>query len=430
VDDSDCRLNGTDSAGICVVTVNSSLAGQFTAEAAVSLVVDSITLVRSESASVTYVDAQVAVTPESAVNGITEAHTFTISVSQNDSSGWLPVGGVVPAFTFSDPAPQILENTCAAGTDINGACILVIKSATAGTYQVTASSGVSVSGVLVERSASAQKVYAAGSLRWSKVDQSGSFLGGAAFEVCRVQDRFGSLISAECYPVADNQSPDEDPLEGKFSLSDLALGSWTIRETLAPAGYLGDYVRLETLALDVDWLDGVVESPWVNSYLSNGQITPTGTTCEQFVSGTAGDLTQVLYGVKAGKINNVAPGVFFYYTKVTATGSDPFSVEIRQVNDHPGFANFMVQNLSNIRLYNADCTTAMNFSATYAAGQVVLNINSAAPGQEYIVSVKYETGSVVGSPLPNPSTVQYDFYTVVDGMVVDQDADGVKLKRK
>src|SRR5262249_19070134 len=36
-----------------------------------------------------------------------------------------------------------------------------------------------------------------------------------------------------------------------------------------------------------------------------GKIAPTATTCQNFTGGTAGDLTQLLYGVKSNKINSV-----------------------------------------------------------------------------------------------------------------------------
>src|SRR5262249_6574401 len=47
------------------------------------------------------------------------------------------------------------------------------------------------------------------------------------------------------------------------------------------------------------------------------QITPTGTTCEQFLGGSAGILGEVDYQT-GGKtiIQNAQPGVFFYYVQV------------------------------------------------------------------------------------------------------------------
>src|SRR5207253_4783926 len=48
------------------------------------------------------------------------------------------------------------------------------------------------------------------------------------------------------------------------------------------------------------------------------QITPTGTTCQQFRDGSAGTLNTLQYTVKSGKVSSVSPGVFFYWVKVTA----------------------------------------------------------------------------------------------------------------
>ena len=45
-----------------------------------------------------------------------------------------------------------------------------------------------------------------------------------------------------------------------------------------------------------------------------------------------------------------------------------------------------------------------------------------------VLSIKYETSGVVGSP--EPGTVHYDYSTLVDGLLVDRDLDGVYLKKK
>src|SRR5262249_2002469 len=57
------------------------------------------------------------------------------------------------------------------------------------------------------------------------------------------------------------------------------------------------------------------------------KITPTGTTCTQFRDGTAETLSSLNYSVKNGKINQVSPGVFFYWLKVTVpAGNNSFSI--------------------------------------------------------------------------------------------------------
>ena len=80
-------------------------------------------------------------------------------------------------------------------------------------------------------------------------------------------------------------------------------------------------------------------------------------TCSDFVLGTASDLTQVLYGVKGGKISNAAPGVLFYYTHVTAPVAS-FTILIDQANNNGAFPLFATHN-AQVNFYNgADCSNA------------------------------------------------------------------------
>src|SRR5262249_7306793 len=159
-----------------------------------------------------------------------------------------------------------------------------------------------------------------------------------------------------------------------------------------------------------------------------GKIAPTATTCQDFTGGTAGDLTQVLYGVKNGKINNVAPGVLFYYSSVTAPASD-FMIEIVQTITPPILPPFGIQQ-GQVRLYNADCSNSSLSTFTVMGGVITITVHGATPGATYIVGVKYTPGTVVGSPVPSPSTVHYDFSTDVNGVLVSADPDGLDLAKK
>src|SRR5262249_12261882 len=124
-----------------------------------------------------------------------------------------------------------------------------------------------------------------------------------------------------------------------------------------------------------------------------GQITPTATTCQNFTGGTAGDLTQLLYGVKSQKINNVAPRVFFYYSKVTAPASS-FTIQIVQTNNNATVPLFGIQQ-GQVRLYNADCSNSSLSTFTTSGGVITITVTGATPGAAFIVGVKYNPGSVV-----------------------------------
>lgn len=238
----------------------------------------------------------------------------------------------------------------------------------------------------------------AGSLRWTKVDGAGQPLGGATFQVCRTLDRFGAAVSGECQSVADNGPADSDPAAGAFRLSALALGTFSVQETAAPAGYNLD-TTIQTAATDLTTPNGVIAPPFVNVRPATGQLAPTQTTCQDYQAGSAANQTEALYGVKNGLINNVAPGVFFYYSRVTAPAAS-FTIQVQQTGNFTPL--FAVQNNNQVRLYNADCSVSAQLAGyTAANGQAALNVSGAAPGQVFVVSIKYDASSVSGQPAPS-----------------------------
>ena len=71
-----------------------------------------------------------------------------------------------------------------------------------------------------------------GSLAWVKQDAKGSLLGGATF---RVTGPFGYDMT-----VLDDSALDADKTAGQFKVLGLKLGTYTVTETVAPAGYILD----------------------------------------------------------------------------------------------------------------------------------------------------------------------------------------------
>jgi hypothetical protein len=147
------------------------------------------------------------------------------------------------------------------------------------------------------------------------------------------------------------------------------------------------------------------------------QIAPTATTCADFRDGNAGDLSQVLYslnGAVPATINNVAPGVFFYYTHITSTAT---TVSITQ-SDNGTTPAFEVQKGQAV-VYNAtSCNKSTACTVDSTDGQVSFSCTA---GSDVIIGVKYSTKSVVGSPEPTPTTVTYTFTTVNGGIPVGSD---------
>lgn len=79
-----------------------------------------------------------------------------------------------------------------------------------------------------------------GTLRWFKHNDNQQLLGGATFQVCRTAAVTGAPIVDTCLTVTDNSAPDVDETAGELQLEQLALGTWTIKESSAPAGYILD----------------------------------------------------------------------------------------------------------------------------------------------------------------------------------------------
>src|SRR5262249_36506404 len=138
------------------------------------------------------------------------------------------------------------------------------------------------------------------------------------------------------------------------------------------------------------------------------QITPTATTCTQFNAGTAATLDTLNHSVKNGKISQVAPGVFFYWTKVTVGSAGPQTFTINQQITTGNF-NTYFQSAAGSAAYTSGCTK-LNTSITQSGANTTVSFNASSAGT-YIIGIKYSSGSVNGAPAPNPTTVHYDFST-------------------
>ena len=139
------------------------------------------------------------------------------------------------------------------------------------------------------------------------------------------------------------------------------------------------------------------------------------------MGGTAGNLTEILYGVKGQRISNVAPGVLFYYSLVTVSGSGTnHSISVSQTTS-PNFTLFGIQQDQAV-LYNANCVKLTNNATGTFDG---LSAGT------YVVGIKYNPGTVVGQTKPGGNgEVVYTFTTSVDGSPVLASADSLTLKPK
>jgi len=309
----------TDGSGQCTIVFTSNSAGLVDGHASANVHVGGLTISvatdgageNSGDATKRFVDASIQINPPLDTNSIEESHTFTVTVKQNsgDGNGFVdaPDGTLVTVtLTPSDGATIVdLVDACGSSGLASGACTLTFTSSTPGTVTGHASVSLTVFGVSLTRetdgtgqnSGDAVKVFVAGSIAWTKVDNVGRLQGGATFQVCRIADwdsdtsTFVPIDPAVCVDVTDNSAPDADPDAGEFLLVNLVLGRYTVHETVAPPGYVPD-PKTETVELSLANPDAVIADPFVNQrpilkLTGFGYTnTPTGTPGDGVVSGT------------------------------------------------------------------------------------------------------------------------------------------------
>lgn len=79
-----------------------------------------------------------------------------------------------------------------------------------------------------------------GTVEWTKVDDSGALLSGAQWSLVGPDEDAEPVDIVDCVAAtaADCTGPDKDPAAGKFQLTNLEWGDYTLTETKAPAGYV------------------------------------------------------------------------------------------------------------------------------------------------------------------------------------------------
>jgi uncharacterized repeat protein (TIGR01451 family) len=269
-------LSGTtDASGQFQVTFTSATAGEVIGSATTTFTIQGVNLTRATSdsnvgdsgpATKFFEDAQITISP-SATNGITEPHTFTVTLLDNagDGSGYVPAANEPVAITLTGPTGvnPIVETPLSGTTDASGQFQATFTSATAGQFLGSASTTFTLNGVTLTRmtgdgkgetgfvdGAPATNTFVAGSIRWEKVDENGNLLGGATFLVTAT-DGTAHGLSPTSVSVLDNGPFDADPTPGKFllnsyqlfgssALTGLAMGTYAVQESIPPAGYTLD----------------------------------------------------------------------------------------------------------------------------------------------------------------------------------------------
>ena len=122
------------------------------------------------------------------------------------------------------------------------------------------------------------------------------------------------------------------------------------------------------------------------------------TAFDHFTTGTLGKIGQ-----------NINPGVFFYYAKITTTVANTVVTVSESQND--AAALFQIQK-DQARLYKADCSSWT--AGTLINGDTGASFTIATPGT-YIISVKYSTKSIAGTTAPTSDPVTYTFTATPPG---------------
>jgi hypothetical protein len=147
-------------------------------------------------------------------------------------------------------------------------------------------------------------------------------------------------------------------------------------------------------------------------------IFPTQTTCCNFVTGTATGLTNACTKISGRTINNAIPGVFFYYSNVVAPSSS-FTINVRQSNDGDLNKLFTIQNAQQVRLTTSSCGN-VSFAGSMLNGNTEARyvVTGATPGATYVVSVKYDTKSIIGAVYTGPDNQStYTFGSYVNNVL-------------
>ena len=223
------------------------------------------------------------------VTNVDQPATLTLKKNVDNTNG----GNAAPsAFTLKATGPT---NVSGAGnsTDVTG------KSVNAGTYTLAESGGpagyaqqgawvcdsnVSVSAdskITVANGANVTctvtNASQPGTVTWTKTDEAGHALKGSEWNLKGPGSSGATVAATDCVENSADKctGPDKDPAAGKFNVTGLQWGNYTLTETKAPAGYLMDSTA-RTITIDGNHLTVNVgpitnkQAPGVNLPLTGG----------------------------------------------------------------------------------------------------------------------------------------------------------------
>ncbi|HUQ19134.1 MAG TPA: hypothetical protein VM099_05925, partial [Gemmatimonadaceae bacterium] len=173
---------------------------------------------------------------------------------------------------------------------------------------------------------------------------------------------------------------------------------------------------------------------------STGIIAPTATTCEDYAQGTSPTLAELLVGFKGTTLNNIAPGVFFYYAQVTKGAGQ--NVGFTQTVN-PNAASFpkygVMQTQAYLYTYNSStkrCTTVSTLPLS-SDGTASLGGGAGLPAGNYILGVKFTTDAAKGTTVASSALrvsgallATHNYWATVNGVSDPMTAASVNTKTK
>jgi hypothetical protein len=161
----------------------------------------------------------------------------------------------------------------------------------------------------------------------------------------------------------------------------------------------------------------------------DGLLAHTSVSCDTYMDGTGDGFGDILGEPKVDTdnnvISNVAPGVFFYYSKIIAPRPD-FTIVVDQILSNPSFPRIPTHQ-GQINLYDQNCNQVGSGTET-SPGFVSIDVRNARTGQVFIISVKYNPkDGLIGTYMDETMGCHYDFRTLIDGIVVDWDRNGMQV---
>jgi uncharacterized repeat protein (TIGR01451 family) len=220
---------------------------------------------------------------------------------------------------------------------------------------------------------------------------------------------------------------------GDASISNAAVdaGTYTLAESGGPTGYTagawsctGGTLTGNSLVLAAGETATCSITNTFVPVVTVGRISPTETTCQQYVAGTAATLPRINYSVSGGEIRqNINPGVFFYFSTVTVSAGDVITTSQSTTNSS---GKLFLLNQGHAFVLDSRCTKIGNMASTNGGATGTYTAQTAGT---YILQLQYQTKSIAGTAAPSPDNPTYTFDTDINGVEFLPDTTSIGLHR-